>query len=209
MATLRTSKGLAYWPHIFTPDTQFNSDGDYSVKFRVSGEDAINLQKKVDALGEESVQKAKTENPSKKIKLANVPYNEVLDETGNPTGQLEFKFKQKAKIQTKNGPMDMKVAVLDAKGTPITEPVNMANGSEVKVAFEPNLYYVPSSGAGVSLRLKAVQIINLIEYESNDFGFGEEEGYTHDNNNNNGSDNAQEDNEEFFGNNEDEEEEDF
>lgn len=187
-----TVKGKAFWTYAFTPDTKFDSDGVYTTKFRIGGEAAVAFQQEVDKLSSQAVEKAKEDNPTKKIKVGSVPYSEVLDENGNETGQLEFVFKQKATINTKNGPMNMRVAVFDAKGKPITEPVEIGNGSTVKVAYEPNLWYVPSTGAGVTLRFKGLQVIDLLARAGGDgaegFGFGEEDGYSHTNNNNNSDD---------------------
>lgn len=187
-----TVKGKAFWTYAFTPDTKFDSDGVYTTKFRLGGEAAVGFQKEVDKLMDAAFGKAKEDNPAKKIKKANAPYSEVTDDDGNETGELEFVFKQKATIPTKNGPMNMKVAVFDAKGRPITDPVEIGNGSTVKVAYEPNLWFVPSTGAGVTLRFKGLQVIDLKARASGDnadgFGFGEEDGYSHDNNNNNNGD---------------------
>jgi hypothetical protein len=64
-------------------------------------------------------------------------------------------------------------------GDPINDGFKVGNGSVVKVAFEPIKYFVASSKtAGVSLRLRAVQIIKLVEFNGGggDF-FEEEEGY--------------------------------
>jgi len=205
-----TVKGKAFWTYAFTPDTKFDSEGVYTTKFRLGGEAAVNFQKEVDKLMDAAFGKAKEENPAKKIKKANAPYTEVTDDNGNETGELEFVFKQKATINTKNGPMNMKVAVFDAKGKPITEPVDIGNGSTVKVAYEPNLWFVPSTGAGVTLRFKGLQIIDLLARAgsgADGFGFGEEDGYSHDNNNNNNGE--AEDDQEFFEENSNSEEEDF
>ena len=206
-----TMKGEAYWAYIFSPDTKYNPDGDFKLKFRAKGDAALRLQEKVDSLVKQSLEKAKEENKGKKIKQAEPPYQEVYNDNDEPTGELEFSFKQKAVIPTKNGPMKKRVMVVDAKGNTITEQLKVGNGSVVKVAFDPNLYFTPTAGAGVSLRLTGVQIIELKEYESgNSLGFGEEEGYEF-SNNKNGSQNAtEEDNEEeeFFDSNS-EDEEDF
>lgn len=206
-----TVKGTAFWTYAFLPDTKFKSEGEYKIKFRLSGEDAVSFQKTVDKLAEDSVAKAKEDNPAKKIKAANKPYSEVVDENGNETGELEFKFTQRAVIPTKRGDMQMRVAVFDSKGTPINDPVEVGNGSTVKVAYEPNLWYVPSSGAGVSLRFKGLQIIDLVARETaNDgFGFGEEEGYSHENNNNNNSDDDHDFSEEEGYSQDEDQEEDF
>ena len=52
-------------------------------------------------------------------------------------------------------------------------------GTEAKVAYQIIPYFVGSIGAGVSLRLKAVQILSLVTGEGNasSFGFKEEQGF--------------------------------
>jgi hypothetical protein len=132
----------------------------------------------IDAAMNVSLNRAKEENPTKKgsIKSANPPYSDVYDGDGNETGEVEFNFKQKAVIKTRRGPMEKKPAVFDAKGKPITDAVDVGNGSTIKVAYEPFPYYTAMAGAGVSLRLVASQLINL-QASGNDFSFGVEEGY--------------------------------
>lgn len=193
-----TAKGKAFWTYAFTPDTKFKAEGEYKIKFRQGGQEAIDLQKYVDDLLDQSLAEAKEEMPQKKINKHNSVYSEVLDDNGTPTGELEFVFKQKAVITKKDkSTMNMRVAVFDAKGIPITDPVEVGNGSTVKVAYEPFKWVTPTMGAGVTLRFKGLQIIDLVARggsNADGFGFGEEEGYSHNNNNNNNSD----DNNEFF-----------
>lgn len=184
MSYATTKAGEALWVNAFVPDTKFDENGVYNMKFRLSGEDAMELQETVDKHHSNSKARAKEENPKKKIKEASLPYTEVFDEDGNETGELEFTFKQKAVITTKKGPMDKSVAVFDAKGNPITKPIGIGNGSEVIVAYEPYLYHVGSMGAGVTLRFKGLQILKLVAPPSKDgegassFGFQkQEEGY--------------------------------
>ena len=71
-------------------------------------------------------------------------------------------------------------AVVDAKRTPMTDEIAVGNGSDVKVAFEPMSYMVSGTKkVGVSLRLKAVQVIELVEYGSPAASvFDEEDGFT-------------------------------
>jgi hypothetical protein len=181
MAYPTTPAGAVFYPYVFSPDTKFNADGDYKAKLRLSGPSATKLKGQVDALIEKALDQAREENPKRKPKEANPPYVEVLDDNGQETGEVEFSFKQRAVITTKKGPLEMKPKVFDAKGTPIIEPVVIGNGSTVKIAYEPNPYST-SIGTGVSLRLKAMQVIELKEMNgagdgANSFGFGEEEGY--------------------------------
>jgi hypothetical protein len=62
----------------------------------------------------------------------------------------------------------------------MTEEIAVGNGSDVKVAFEPMPYMVAGTKkVGVSLRLKAVQVIDLVEYGSPATSvFDEEDGFT-------------------------------
>ena len=57
---------------------------------------------------------------------------------------------------------------------------NVWSGSEMKVSAELVPYYTAMVGAGVSMRLRAVQITKLVEGGNGNakgYGFGEEEGY--------------------------------
>ena len=200
MGFLTTEKGKAYWTYAFTPDTKYKAEGEYKIKLRMSGQEAIDLQKYVDDLYDQSLAEAVDDSPAKKISKANNSVcTECLNEDGAPTGELEFTFKQRAVITKKDKTtMPMRVAVFDAKGEPITEEVVVGNGSTVKVSYEPFKWVTPTMGAGVTLRFKALQVIKLMSRAGGDkaegFGFGEEDGYSHDNNNNNNSD----DNDEFL-----------
>jgi len=55
----------------------------------------------------------------------------------------------------------------------------IGSGSTLKMAVEVNTWFVPSQGFGYTLRLRAVQILDLIEYGGqSDFGFSyNEDGY--------------------------------
>ena len=69
--------------------------------------------------------------------------------------------------------------LFDTKGKRVSDKM-IGPGSELKVAFEPRLFYSESLGAGVSLQLKAVQISKLQEFgevPAEAFGFREIDGY--------------------------------
>lgn len=179
MPVMQTPKGTAYWAKLFRPDTKFDADGVYSIKLRLPSATATKLTDHISQVMGESVERAKKENPTKKgsIKPANPPYVDLYDEDGNETGEIEFNFKQKAVIKTRRGTMEKKPAVFDAKGKPITDDVDVGNGSVVKVAYEAIPYYTSMAGAGVSLRLTAVQLIDLKAGGLGGFSFGVEDGY--------------------------------
>ena len=191
--TVTTPLGTAYFAYIFTPDTKFDDNGVYQVNLRMSKSDAKPLVKVIDNTIEETMEASK----SKKKKLAPKPYFKATDSEGNETGEIEFKFKQKAVIKTKKGDMKMQPKVFDCKGKPIVEQMLVGNGSRIKIAFEPYGYDVASIGIGASLRLKAVQIVDLVNSETGGFGFGEEDGsFVVEANNNNSNTGAEDDDEE-------------
>jgi len=181
MAVRQTPKGSALWAKLFRPDTKFDADGVYSIKLRLPKDQADATTDYINQVMSESLDMAKKENPTKKgsIKSGNPPYTDVYDEQGNETGEVEFNFKQKAVIKTRRGTMEKKPAVFDAKGKPIVEEVDVGNGSTVKVAYEAIPYYTAIAGAGVSLRLTAVQLVSLVQGAGGlgSFKFEEEEGY--------------------------------
>ena len=95
--------------------------------------------------------------------------------------RLIFKFKTKAKIITRDGKViPNKVAIFDSAGKPMVD-ANVWSGSEMKVSAELIPYFTAMAGAGVSLRLRAVQITKLVEGgagNSKGYGFDEvKDGY--------------------------------
>ena len=97
------------------------------------------------------------------------PYKEDGDNT-------LFKFKQKPVFKSKDGTeRAVKIIVIDAKMKPCK--VDIGWGSTVKVAYSPVPYTV-NGKSGVTLYFNAVQVIELVEYDSmQGSGFIEEEGY--------------------------------
>jgi hypothetical protein len=172
-----TPAGIAQYPYLTKPDTKFNPDGEYKISLEVKDPNAAApLMSFLDEQLDASIAKAKKENPGKRIKEGEAPY-QVNDETGAVT----FRFKLKAKVTPKQGdPFEQRPAIFDAKGKPLQD-AKIGGGSKVKVAYELVPYYTAIAGAGVSLRLKAVQVIDLVEFSggasADAYGFGEEEGY--------------------------------
>lgn len=172
-----TPAGIAQYPYLTKPDTKFNPDGEYKIALEVKDPSAAApLIAFLDEQLEASIAKAKKDNPGKKIKEGDAPYS-VNDDSGAVT----FRFKLKAKVTPKQGdPFEQRPAIFDAKGKPLQD-AKVGGGSKVKVAYELVPYYTAIAGAGVSLRLKAVQVIDLVEFSggasADAYGFGEEEGY--------------------------------
>jgi len=172
--------GVSQYAWLTQPDTRFDEIGHYKTNLILSGEEADTLKGAINEELTKSVALAKEKAKGKNIKTAPTPFEDELDDEGNLTGATIFKFKTKAQITTRDGKIiPNRVAIFDSKGTPMAD-CNVWSGSEMKVSAELVPYYTAMVGAGVSLRLRAVQITKLVEggnANAKGYGFGEEEGY--------------------------------
>ena len=175
-------EGSAQWAKVLEPDTKWNPLGDYSINLQMSQANSAEMCERLEQIVQEEFSKAIKEKPPLKNTLTTqAVVNTVYDkETGDDTGKVEFKFKLKAKGQRKDGSYyEQQPAVIDAKKQPLPKDMLIGNGSRVKVAFEPIPYIMQSTKkVGVSLRLKAVQVIDLVEYGNSATSvFDEEDGF--------------------------------
>ncbi len=185
----RTPRGIAKWVTLNTADTKFKDEGEYRVTLLLGGKEAEALKAKIDDAIKTAVVEAKANKNNakhlKSIKAADAPYKADTDKEGNETGFTAFTFKAKASGKRKDGSVwTFKPRVFDVMAQPVDlEKVQIWGGSEVKVAYEMAPYgisnYSPKVGAGVSLKLSAVQILKLKTGSGKDakaFGFDAEEG---------------------------------
>lgn len=172
-------KGKLMYASVHTPNTKFDADGVYQVDVLLPEAEAVVMAEKLDSLVQERMASEVKAKPALKKVLTSRPiYQPIYDDAGDETGEVKMKFKTKAKIRTKDGKMyDNKVAVVDAKRNPILADTLIGNGSIGKVAFEPFAYFNASAKeVGLSLRLKALQVIDLVSYGKDPFE--DEEGFT-------------------------------
>jgi hypothetical protein len=195
---LHTSpKGVLVFPKLIVPDTKFDKDGRLGTGLRLSSDAAGPLIATLQPLHNEALEAAEAARaekvaslPPAKAKLVkpvsvNPFFAEDLDEDGNETGDLMFRFGVKAKgVARKKGKEEVferKIAIFDARGNMIRdEKLEIWSGSVGRVTFVAVPYYVPATGAcGLSLRPVAVQIIDLRTRGSaksaEAFGFDKEE----------------------------------
>lgn len=181
-------RGRAIWPKITKPDTKFTPEGAYSCKLALSAEDKDALQAILEEAQQVGVQMAVEEAAKKgkkvaadKVKLADLPLVELLDkETGEGTDEYAVSAKAKASGTRKDGSTWTRaVKIFDAKLKPVNpETVEIWSDSVLAMRVQLRPFYVPALGAGVSLRLEAVQILTLNSGGDRDgasYGFGEEE----------------------------------
>ena len=186
-------KGEFQYPYIIEPAPLF--EGQTEERYRLNlavGMDVPGvreLKDKIDAMAAETLEAAKAMETSKSKRdqweTRYLPYKmELNEETEEETGRIIFKFSKKASGTNKNGSTwTASVPVFDSKGKAVPKKgLSIWSGTIGKVAFYINPYSVPLTGASVSLKLSAVQIIKLVSggpKDAEDYGFeAEEEGYT-------------------------------
>lgn len=180
--------------HLNKPDTEGEyADDKYKVQLAFDAEnpEIQDLCGKLDELAEQAMADAieNTKNAKTKKKLKEgtpyVPYEDELDEEGEPTGRLVLKFATKGFYEDKKSGeiREKKLKIYDAKKKLLKKPPFIGPGSELKIAFVISDPWTNAGQgmAGVSLHIAAVQIINVENNGSasaDDFGFGEEDGYS-------------------------------
>ena len=156
--------GTAKWPRLDQPYSWNDAagrnmpdpDGQYECLIAVSKKDAQPLIAAIDSASKEAGFKPK-----------HLPYKPEIDkETGEETGNIEFKFK--AYGRKKDGSKN-RVLMFDSKGRPVSSAVRLTNGSTIRC-----LGYITVARLGARLNLKEVQIIDLVEQMGS--GFDEVEG---------------------------------
>jgi hypothetical protein len=171
-------KGNALWAKVFEPDTRYVPEGEYSIQVSIPETQAAEVCEQLENMAQAKLSEVVKEQPKLKAVLSTrTPFDLDTDEAGNPTGNILFKTKMKARVKSRDGRVyEQKPAVVDAKRTPMDGSQLIGNGSLVKVAVEPVPYMMQSTKqVGVTLRLKAVQIINLVEYGKTATSIFEEE----------------------------------
>jgi len=140
------------------------------------------LRQLIDRLVDEAWDEHDIPPKYKKVAEKAYPYDEEVDASGEPTGNLLFKFKQNESIKMPSGEIvKLKIALFDAKKQKVT--ANVGGGSRIKVAFTHRPYGMVSGkqyNVGISLDFSAVQVLELVEFgggNADSFGFGEEDGY--------------------------------
>lgn len=184
LATFTTPRGVLVYPHLTEADTKFvKPDGEYHTKFALDADskEAVSLIAQLEDLLQAYIDSNPDELTKAKLKKAGRAdlYEEEVDDEGEETGRIIFKFKLKAKVVTKTKSWDQKPRLFDGNAQPIQGNVNPWTGSEAKISAEVFPYYMESTKQfGLSLRCLAVQILTLVTGKgasASDFGFGEED----------------------------------
>ena len=163
--------GEAIYPHLNKPDVRFSEAGEYKVTLKVAKSDATAMLKLYNSAIEDALKLAEQNHKGKGIKNAPKPFTEE-------DKFVFFKFKMKATgvNQKTKEKFSQRPQLFDAKKNPIPLNTIIWGGSKMRVAFNLVPYYTPMLGAGITARLKAVQVISLVEGKDSNL-FSKEDGY--------------------------------
>jgi hypothetical protein len=164
-----TGIGLARYPHLSTPDTKFDAEGNYQVQLECPLKDQRSQQllQAIEAGMEIALEEAKKKG-ARSLRSAQPPF--IIDVEKDT---VTFKFKSKATITTKDGQkIPRSIPIVDTKNTPIPKSVTVNYDSKLCVAWTVDPFYTSLVGAGVALRIRAVQLVALGKaYDANKYGF--------------------------------------
>jgi hypothetical protein len=178
--TFITPAGEAVFPWLTKADTQHDSDGIYHVDVSVPFEQAADFIAKLEKIRDEFIatlpvakQKSLAARAVYIDELTRPTYPEgATDEEkasiranweGEPTGNVIFRCKMKAKFRNAEGETfeQEPIVVMADTGERVTDPVY--SGSVVRIKGQVVPYTNAASGiAGVTLRMKAAQVIELV-----------------------------------------------
>jgi len=179
--------GVAVSCFIDKPSDKFKTDGEYSVKLRLTKEDAAKIRPAIDAAVKQGMAEALNAKPKFKWE-ASSPLKVEENEDGEETGfylltarRSAIRVDKKTKAKT-----PVTIAVFDASPAPkrLNPPPKIGRGSVLKIAFNLGSWAVEGQKkAGASAYLDAVQVVKLEEYGSGgnaeSYGFGGvDDGYT-------------------------------
>ena len=177
-----TKAGPAAWIKVYKPDTTFKEGGEFAVDLFLDPEKAQEVIEVYDKIVADTVAD-EGGKPSKDVQYKLVSdcskkYLDGLSSTGldvDPTWYL-LKFRVDHKVTPKKGePFENTIKVVDKAGKDLPEGKDsIGNGSEIRVAYEPYGWAV-SGKVGCKMRLKGIQVLELVAYANNSIEFEVEE----------------------------------
>lgn len=178
----RTPTATAVWPKLDAPDTKFATaekpHGHFSIGLilPLSDPTVASMVEKLEELRQEALAEGQAAmKPGKKVKEAQYGWQNETDEHGAETGNVIINLKKAGGFTREDGTVvKFAVDVFDTKGNKIPKATlaKMGSGSKVRAIFEAGKFST-GLGSGVSLKLRAVQVVDLVEFGSRDAsGYG-------------------------------------
>jgi len=191
--TIASEKGRALFPSL-TPgkpnerfyDGKEGSKAPYEVLLCGTPEALEPTIKKLQAIHQKAIdaRKAEIQGTRKKLKVFPFPILETVeDKDGNPTGEVALKCKLNAEKDDSGQWRTDQFTVYDSQGNEYTGTEEIGNGSTIRVGILPKVWRTDSLGVGITLKIGAVQIVELmsksgVPSDAEGWGFEKEEGFT-------------------------------
>jgi len=202
-----TPVGVAVYPHLISHDEyQLKNHGVYQCNTKLLLDPSAPLVKEfiddIDKLADEAFEAGKVQlnkdweaaTGSNKAKLKAskdglkkyFPYEDEVDDNGEPTGKLLFKMKSTVRgTEKKSGKeWSREIPIFDTSNERIKgserQNLKLWGGSKISVAAQVNPFVAPGLKiAGLSLRISAVQVVEIsgAERSAGQYGFGQHEGF--------------------------------
>ncbi len=166
--------GTAYWAHVVNPEEYNGAPIGYSIVVDLEDEDKLaKLQVHLANVFNDEMQ-AQGWKLDPKTTL-NLPIKENTASNGEVRECVKAKTKHEF-IDKKTGKLNKReVPIFDAYGEPIPKGTLIGNGSKVQINCTPHCYMINRKNFGVTLRLNAVCVNELVEYggskNANTYGF--------------------------------------
>ncbi|UCR91185.1 putative ssDNA binding protein [Ralstonia phage RpT1] len=170
--------------NVTKPDTKYKAEGEYKIRVKIPKEAVQDLYEELAALAEaklaQTIERAKKDPKfkaslkGKAPKAADLPFYEDDED-----GTYVFTFKSKASFISKKPGSEGETVnrtIPIWQGNKRLKPEEVpkfGEGSKVRVSFVAADFFTAAVGAGITLRLEAVKLIQAVEYTgggSNPFG---------------------------------------
>lgn len=172
-----TGKGeLTGFVALVTPSTKFNKEGVYSTSILLDKKEGEALVEKLKEIRKEQF---KTYGKGTKCtEISCEPYSTTTEDGEEiPDSKGRYILKAKANAYIKDGKPDYKIPIINAKRQPVKN-IKIGEGTIARLLLQLCGYSVAGK-TGVSIKLKGVQIIDLVEFDGGNITneFEDEEGF--------------------------------
>lgn len=156
-----TPVGELVYPWLSRADTRYEPEGIFQTKLLLPFDGAQELIARLEGVRSDFIQTLDVKD-QKKLEPADV-WEYEQDESGDDTGNVLLRFKLKQRITPKSGdPFTQAPVLVDAAtGEAITQPIYGGTMARLKGQIVPYTN-AASKSVGVTLRLRAVQVHELV-----------------------------------------------
>jgi len=165
---ITTPIGTSSWININDGMPDRGKDGSYTPKFKV---DLIVPKANMSDFMNQANQFHKAVADDLGTTIRPLPIKNELDEEGNPTGNVIIKATLNY-FPERDGKKETKVTMFSADNEPFTPDGLVGKGTKMQVSINMSPYNT-GGNKGVTFRIKAVRIIDVVYYggnDTNDFG---------------------------------------